>query len=144
MTISASHRTRTLILTTILHAFTHVYQVALVPLYLTIQTDLKLSHVGQATALVSVMMISYFVPSYPMGVLADRVSRKHLLGVGLLINGLGFVSLAYAPNYAMALASVAIAGLGGSFFHPAATALIARLHPQGTGRALGLQNQARS
>lgn len=137
MTAANSHRTRTLILTTILHAFTHVYQVALVPLYLTIQYDLKLSHVGEATALVTVMMISYFIPSYPLGVLADRVSRKHLLGVGLLINGLGFVSLGHAPNYALALASVAIAGLGGSFFHPAATALIARLYPQSTGRALG-------
>lgn len=137
MTATASHKTRTLILTTILHAFTHVYQVALVPLYLSIQSDLKLEHVGQATALVTVMMISYFLPSYPMGVLADRVSRKHLLGCGLLINGLGFVLLAHAPNYGAALASVTIAGLGGSFFHPAATALIARLYPQGTGRALG-------
>ena len=137
MTATTSHRTRTLILTTILHAFTHVYQVALVPLYLTIQSDLKLSHIGQATALVTVMMISYFIPSYPMGVLADRFSRKHLLGIGLLINGLGFVSLAHAPNYAMALASVALAGLGGSSFHPAATALIARLYPQSPGRALG-------
>lgn len=137
MTANASRKTSTLILTTILHAFTHVYQVALVPLYLTIQADLKLDNVGQATALVTVMMISYFVPSYPMGVLADRVSRKHLLGFGLLINGLGFVSLGHASGYGVTLASVAIAGLGGSFFHPAATTLIARLYPQSPGRALG-------
>jgi MFS family permease len=31
-----------------------------------------------------------------------------------------------------------VAGVGGSFFHPAATALIARLFPSNTGRALGL------
>ncbi len=33
--------------------------------------------------------------------------------------------------------SVIVAGLGGSFYHPAATALIARLFPEARGRALG-------
>jgi len=72
-----------------------------------------------------------------MGMLADRVSRKKLLGIGLAINGLGFIGLSQAPNYTTALACVVVAGFGGSFFHPAATAMIARLFPVGTGRALG-------
>jgi MFS family permease len=58
--------------------------------------------------------------------------------VGLVVNGLGFVGLSFATNYAMAIAWVALAGFGGSFFHPAATAMIARLFPVGTGKALGL------
>ena len=111
---------------------------ALLPLYLRIQQDLKLSSVEQATLLVSVMGGAYFVPSYPLGALADRLSRKRLLAVGLTINGLGFVSLSFAPNYALAVASVVVAGFGGSFYHPAATALIARLFPGARGRALGL------
>ena len=94
------HRTRTLWLSGILHAFTHIYHVALMPLYLLIQQDLKLASVGQATLLVTMMMVSYFVPSYPMGVLADRLSRRKLLGLGLAISGLGFVVLSFAPNYA--------------------------------------------
>jgi MFS family permease len=134
----ASHRTRTLFLATVLHAFTHVYQVALLPLYLPIQRDFALPGVGKATLLVTVLMIAYFLPSYPLGVLADRVSRKKLLGMGLVINGAGFIGLALAPNYATALTCVAIAGFGGSFYHPAATAMIARLYPVGTGRALGI------
>src|SRR5204863_4737620 len=32
---------------------------------------------------------------------------------------------------------VTLAGFGGSFYHPAATAMVARLYPIGTGRALG-------
>jgi len=138
MIADASHRRRTLWLTGTLHAFTHVYQVALLPLYLRIQQDLKLASVEQATLLVTVMGAAYYIPSYPLGVLADRLSRKRLLAIGLVLNGLGFVSLAFSPNYAMALASVVLAGFGGSFFHPAATALIARLFPDGRGRALGL------
>jgi MFS family permease len=134
----ASHRARTLFLASVLHAFTHVYQVALLPLYLPIQQDFRLSSVGQATLLVTMMMIAYFVPSYPLGALADTVSRKKLLGIGLAINGAGFVGLAYAPNYATAVLCVITAGFGGSFYHPAATAMVARLYPVGTGRALGM------
>jgi MFS family permease len=136
--IKTSHQTRTLYLTGMLHAFTHVYQVALLPLYLLIQADLNLSRVDQATLLVTVMGVAYFLPSYPMGWLADKFSKKKLLALGLLINGAGFVVLGLATNYPLALAGVVIAGFGGSFFHPAATALIASLFPAKTGRALGL------
>lgn len=137
VTAEANHKIRTLCLAGALHAFTHLYHVALMPLYLLIQQDFQLASVGKATLLVTVMMIAYFVPSYPMGILADRVSRKKLLGIGLAINALGFIALSQAPNYATALACVSLAGLGGSFFHPAATAMVARMFPVGTGRALG-------
>ena len=133
----SDHRLRTLVLAIVLHAFTHVYQVALVPLYLPIRDSLKLASVGQATLLVTVMYIAYFLPSYPIGILADRFSRKKLLTFGLALNAAGFVGLALAPNYPIALISVILAGCGGSCFHPAATALIARLFPGSTGRALG-------
>lgn len=132
------HRVRTLWLLGVLHAFTHVYHVALLPLYLPMQRDLKLSSLEQATLPMTVMMLVYYGLSYPLGILADRVSRKKLLGWGLFINALGFVGLALAPNYLAALVSVVVAAIGGSCFHPAATALVARLYPEATGKALGL------
>ncbi len=134
---ASHHRVRTLWLCGLLHAFTHIYHVALLPLYLLIQKDLGLSSVEKATLLVTVMMVAYFVPSYLMGVLADRYSRKMILGLGLAINAAGFMGLAYARDYPSALLCTVIAGLGGSFYHPAATALVARLYPVGTGKALG-------
>lgn len=133
-----SHRTRTLWLVGMLHAFTHLYGVALLPLYLRIQRDLGLISVEKATALVTLMGLGYFLPSYLLGVLADRLSRKLLLSAGLAINALGFVALAFAPTYGWAVAGALLAGLGGSFYHPAATALIAQLFPEARGRALGL------
>lgn len=137
MDADSNHRTRTLWLCGMLHGFTHLYPVALLPLYLRIQRDLNLSGVEQATLLVTVMGLAYFLPSYPLGILADRVSRKKLLAIGLAINGLGFATLAWAPNYPCALASVIVSGLGGSFYHPAATALISQLFPGNKGRSLG-------
>ena len=138
MKVDENHRKRTLWLCGTLHALTHLYHVALIPLYLLIRKDFQLASDGQTTFLVTAMGIAYFLPSYPMGMLADRVSRKKLLGVGLAINGLGFVGLAYAPSYKWALICLALAGFGGSFYHPAATAMVARLFPTGTGKALGL------
>ncbi|MSU34997.1 MAG: MFS transporter [Pedosphaera sp.] len=131
-------RGRTLFLIGVLHAFTHVYHVALMPLYLPLQADLHLKNVQQATSLVSVMMFAYFLPSYLMGILADRVSTRALLGWGLVINSLGFIALSFAQSHSMAIGAVILAGLGGSLFHPAATALTARLYPDNAGRAFGL------
>jgi MFS family permease len=138
MSSHESHRTRTLWMIGALHAFTHLYGVALLPLYLLIKADLNLGSIEQATLLVTAMGLAYFVPSYPMGVLADRFSRKKLLALGLVVNALGFVGLSMARSYGGALACVIVAGLGGSFYHPAATALIARLFPEARGRALGM------
>lgn len=131
------HRGRTLVLTGVLHAFTHIYQMALIPLYLPVQQHFQRDSVDDVTLLVTAMLVAYFLPSYAMGILADRFSRKKLLAFGLGVNALGFVGLALAPNYGAALACVIVAGVGGSFFHPAATALIASLYPANAGRALG-------
>jgi MFS family permease len=138
MNPEGQHKTRTLWLVGVLHAFTHVYHVVLMPLYLLIQRDFNFGNVAQATSLVTILMVAYILPSYWLGVLADRLDRRKLLGYGLLINALGFVALAFAPNYACAVGALVIAGFGGSFYHPAATAMVARLFPTNTGRALGL------
>jgi len=138
MTADAQHKTRTLWLLGMLHAFTHIYNVALLPLYLLIKRDYGFAGEGQATSLMTVMMLSYFVPSYWMGILADRLNRKNLLSYGLALNGIGFVALSFAPNYGCALGACIVAGIGGSFYHPAATAMIARLFPVGSGKAFGL------
>lgn len=133
-----SRRARTLLMCGILHGFTHVYHVALLPLYFQIQRDFKLGSVGQATFLVTSMMAAYFLPSYFIGHLADRTSRKKLLEWGLYLNSAGFIGLAMAPNYPCALGAMMLAGFGGSFYHPAATAMIVRVFPTNPGHALGL------
>lgn len=137
MNADRNHKTRTLWLTGMLHAFSHAYNVVLVPLYLQIQTDFHLRSVAQATFLVTLMMLTYCAPGYFMGVLADRFNRRRLLAAGLLVNALALVGLAFAPSYPVALACVVLAGLGGSIFHPAANSLIGETFPTNTGRALG-------
>ena len=131
------HRQRSLWLCGMLHGFTHVYHVALLPLFLLIQKDLDLASLPHATLLQTIMMIAYFAPSYLAGILADRVDRRTLLCGGLILNALGFICLSLSPNYTLAIVSTIIAGIGGSVYHPAATALIADQFPEKPGRVLG-------
>lgn len=130
--------TRVLWLVGLLHGLNHLYNVALLPVYLQLQRDLNLPSIAAATSLTTLMMLAYFLPSYPLGVLADRLDRRWLLTWGLVLNALGYLGLGWARNYPTALGCVVLAGLGGSFYHPAATALVVGLFPQRTGRALGL------
>lgn len=122
----------------VLHAFTHGAHVVLLPLYLAVQEDLGLPSVAGSTLLMTILMVAYFLPSYNMGVLADRYDRRWLLGIGLLISGLGFVFLGMAPSFPWAVVGAVLAGLGGSFYHPASTGLISHFYPTNQGRAFGL------
>jgi FSR family fosmidomycin resistance protein-like MFS transporter len=138
MSADTQHKTRALWLVGTLHAFTHIYHVALLPLYLLMQRDFGFSQRRAGHGFGDGLMVTYYLPSYYLGVLADRLSRKRLLAWGLFINALGFVGLALAPNFGWALVAVMVAGVGGSFYHPAATAMIVRMFPNNAGRALGL------
>ncbi len=129
---------RTLCGVGMLHAFTHVYHVALMPLYLMIHEDLKSGSMDHTTFLMTAMMTAYFIPSYWVGALADRMDRRKLLGTGLLINGAGFAAFSQVDSYIGAVLCMVVSGIGGSFYHPAATAMIADQFPQREGKAFGL------
>jgi MFS family permease len=121
-----------------LHAFTHAYGAMLVPLYLLISADLKLRGVGPATLLVTVYGLVYFILSYPAGVLADRVNRKNLLGVALLLNAAAIALMGVTRQYHWLLALAVLAGMAGSVFHPTANALASAHFPKSPGLAIGL------
>ncbi len=122
----------------VLHAFTHSFHVVLMPLYLPIQRDFGFDSVAQATLLMTVLMVAYFLPSYVLGVISDRYDRRLILGVGLVLNGLGFVGLGLTQSFPGALLSCVVAGVGGSFYHPAATSLISQVYANQQGRTFGL------
>ena len=135
--LTLAQRHVSLWLVTVLHAITHIYQFALLPLYLAIRADLHLTGDWQATMLVTVQGVAYYIVSLPVGILADKMSRKRLLAVGAFMNALAMLGLSFAPDYGWAIAWMAVAGLAGSFFHPAATPLMVALFPERPGWALG-------
>jgi len=128
----------TLALCTLLHAFTHAYGTILVPLYLLMVADLRLKGVWQASLIVTVYGLVYCLVSYGAGVLADRVDRKRLLGIGLIGNAVAITLMGLTRQYELLIALGIVAGLFGSLFHPAANALVPSHFPKSPGMAIGI------
>ena len=128
----------TLILSTILHAFTHAYGAMLLPMYLLIRDDLKLPGVRWVAMLVTIYGMVYALLSYPAGVLADRFSRKSMLGYGLLLNATVIVLMGLTRRYDMLMLLAVMGGVAGTVFHPAANALVPEHFPRSPGMAIGL------
>jgi MFS family permease len=121
-----------------LHAFTHAYGAMLVPLYLLITADLRLPGLGRATLLVTVYGLVYFLLSYPAGMLADRVNRKNLLGLALLLNAAAITLMGITRQYHWLVVLAVVAGIAGSVFHPTANSLASAHFPKSPGLAIGL------
>ena len=130
----------TLLLCTLLHAFTHAYGTILVPLYLPMRDDLNLKGVWAASLVVTIYGLVYCALSYPAGVLADRTNRKALLGVGLIVNALAILLMGLTRRYEVLILLGVVAGLAGTLFHPAANALATAHYPRSPGMAIGVMS----
>jgi MFS family permease len=128
----------TLALCTLLHAFTHAYSALIVPLYLMVVADLKLPGVKHAAAVVTLYNVVYWGLAFPAGVLADRFSRRLLLGVGLFANALAVLGMGTTRSYEWLLIWSVVAGVAGSLFHPASSSLVPAHYPRSPGMAIGL------
>ncbi|HEV2292756.1 MAG TPA: MFS transporter [Tepidisphaeraceae bacterium] len=136
---SAYPRSRTtLALSTVLHAFTHAYSTMLVPLYLLMVHDMNLNGAAAASLIVTVYGLVYCLGSYGAGVLADRMDRKRLLGVGLIGNAAAIMLMGFTRRYEFLIALGVVAGLFGTLFHPSANALVTAHFPKSPGMAIGL------
>ena len=108
----------TLVLSTLLHAFTHAFAAMLVPLYLLMQADLGLKGVQPAAMIVTVYGTVYMILSYPAGVLADRVSRKRMLGAGLILNAVAIVLMGLTRRYDVLVSAGSLGGNRGDRLSP--------------------------
>ena len=135
---SSLRRHLTLLLATLLHAFTHIYGSLLVPLYLLMVADLNLPGVGRASLIMTIYGLVYCLGSYAAGVLADRLNRKALLGIGLLGNALAIGLMGLTHRYEMLVALGVLAGVFGALFHPAGAALAPAHYPKHPGLAIGI------
>ena len=132
------HSHVTLVLSTVLHTFTHAYGTMLVPLYALMITSLHLTGYKAATLIVTAYGVTYSSLSFITGTLADRFDRKNLLAIGLLGNAAAILLMGFAGRYEMMLLLAVLGGIFGSLFHPTANALVPAHYPKSPGLAIGL------
>ncbi len=76
--------------------------------------DLGISNT-EAGLLLTVLGVVRMASCLLAGILAARMESRYLVGVGTVGTGLSMLLLGYAPNYAVALAGMALMGLGFGF-----------------------------
>jgi MFS family permease len=91
-----------------------------------------------------VMNVAYMLSAYPVGRLADRMSRVQLLGIGCILLMVANLVLAYAQSPVTALAGAAIWGLHMGFTEGVFAAMVADSAPAHLrGTAFGVFNLLR-
>lgn len=119
----------------VVHLFSHFYQLTLAPVFPLIKAEMGLSNV-ELGLLVTVFFIASAVFQTPAGFLVDRFGARPVLifGLGLLSSAVACYSV--VPNYEFFLVLTFLAGAGNSVFHPADYSLMNNLvSPKLMGRA---------
>ena len=120
------------------HAINEFYSVALPPILPLLVADFDVTY-GQAGALLTVFYVMYSVFQLPAGALADRVGKKPVLGAGMVVLAAGVFVAGLAPDYPTLVAAQALAGIGGSTYHPTGMSLISDVETGVTeGKAMGI------
>ncbi|MFT8247305.1 MFS transporter [Roseomonas sp. BN140053] len=134
--------TRLLLLVSLAHLISHVFILALPPLFPFLRDSLRVGFVELGLALTVFNVVSALVQT-PIGFLVDRVGARRVLAAGLGLGGLALLSVGLVGTYAWLLVGAALAGLANGAFHPANYALLSAGMPADRmGRAFSLHTFA--
>ena len=123
----------------VLAHFSHHLLTALpVPLLPYIRDDFALDYT-QAGGVIMVFSLAYGVGQLPAGWLADRIGPRLLITIGICGVAVTGVLVGLSQTYIILLIMLALMGIVGGGYHPAAAPLIsASVEPRKRGRALGI------
>jgi MFS family permease len=93
-----------------------------------IQLDLKFNDF-QYGVLITVFAFVYAVFALPLGFLADRIGRKFVVGVGMMIASVAQLLTGTLSSFAPLIGAKSLFGFGQSGFYPAGQPLIAAQYP---------------
>ncbi len=120
------------------HLFSHMYQLALPPLFPLIRAELEVSYTSLGLLMGFFYLVSGLMQT-PAGFLVDRIGARPVLfgGLGLLAGATALFG--FAPSYETMVLLAILGGLGNSVFHPADYAIMsATVSPGRMGRAFSV------
>jgi len=123
---------------TVGHGINEFFSIVIPPVIPLLVTDLGITY-GQAGFLLTIFFVMYSLFQLPAGLVADRIGKNRLMIFGLfgMSGGIGLAGL--APTYELLLVAQAIAGIGGSTFHPTGLSIVSDVETDDTeGKAMGV------
>jgi MFS family permease len=125
-------------LITCAHFFSHLYILALPPIFPVLRADLGLS-VTELGLLLAALNVTTVLAQPPIGVLVDRYGPGLILISGQIAFALGIGLAGLGTGLASFLPLMVLAGLGNAVYHPADYAILsARVSPGRTARAFSI------
>jgi len=120
------------------HFVHHLLTAIPVPLLPMIRNEFFLDYT-QSGLVISAFSLAYGIGQLPAGWLSDRIGSRVLLTIGISGVAVAGLLVGISENYAMILVFLALMGLLGGGYHPAAPPIISSLVDQkNRGQALGL------
>ena len=129
--------TRSLIANVTSHGAMHSYLVvlpALLPLM-----KVELGGYFALGMLSSIVFMVYGWGSFPVGIFADRFSKKKMIVLSMSICGIGSILISLSQGLLLITVSFVILGIGASLYHPVGYSLISLLPRKQKGRYMGIQ-----
>jgi MFS family permease len=120
------------------HGMNHAIYNMFPPLTISLSEYFHFHSLSKVTIGFTLYLFFYGVCQVPLGFIADRASRKILLGSGLVLTGIAVSVMAAIPDYRVFLIGLSIAGAGGAAYHPVAAAYMSDLYSSKKGTAFGI------
>ncbi len=105
------------------HGLSHIYYMALPPLFPILKDQLHVSYT-ELGLLMTVFNVTAGVGQTPVGFLVDRVGSRAVLAFGLILQAAAIGAIGIAPGYDFVLGCVFLAGLAHTVYHPADYAIM--------------------
>lgn len=122
---------------TVSHLFSHLYVVALPPLFPLIRMDMQLT-TTQLGLIITVLAVGALL-QVPVGGMVDRTGARSVAVGGMGVTAVGITLAGVGGTYNWLLLGAAVSGIGQSSYHPANYTIVEAVSPPGTlGRSFSI------
>src|SRR5215470_3585010 len=125
----SSYQLRVLVLLVLVNFINYVDRQVVFPLFPLLRGEFHLSY-SQLGALATAFTVVLSAGSLPLGILADRTSRKNVIRAGVVFWSLATFCSGLVHSFRALLAARALVGVGEAAYCPAGTAIITATFPR--------------